>query len=141
MPRLKIELPSNLPFSTVIPLRITDINYGGHLGNDAVLGLIHEARVRYLKSLGYSEFNVEGVSIIMADAQIVFSSEGFYGDEVEVSVGTSEADGVRCRMYYRMVNAGTKEEIACASTGIVFFDYTTRKPKPVPPAFRTKAIG
>jgi hypothetical protein len=45
-----------------------DINYGGHLGNDAVLSLVHEARVRFLKQQGYTENNIEGAGIIMADA-------------------------------------------------------------------------
>ena len=65
MPRIKIKLPEKFIFRTEIPIRITDINYGGHLGNDSLLSIIHEARVRFLKSLGYSESNVEGVGIIM----------------------------------------------------------------------------
>ncbi|MCU0364969.1 MAG: hypothetical protein MUE93_04775 [Ignavibacteriaceae bacterium] len=40
MPRIKIETPDKFIFSTEIPIRITDINYGGHLGNDSLLSII-----------------------------------------------------------------------------------------------------
>ena len=31
---------------------ISDINYGGHMGNDKSLALFHEARIAFLKHLG-----------------------------------------------------------------------------------------
>ncbi len=55
MSRIKIEMPEKFIYKTEIPVRITDINYGGHLGNDSLLSIIHEARVRFLKHLEYSE--------------------------------------------------------------------------------------
>ncbi len=82
MARIKIELPEKFLFRTEIPVRITDINYGGHLGNDSLLSIIHEARLRFLNHLGYSESNVEEVGIIMIDSAIQYKSEGFYGDEL-----------------------------------------------------------
>ena len=65
MARIRIEMPEQFPFSTQLPVRITDINYGGHGGNDAILGMIHERRMQYLRSLGYSEMEFEGVGMIM----------------------------------------------------------------------------
>ena len=53
MPRIKLELPEKLVFSTEIPVRITDINYGGHLGNDSILSIVQEARVRFLNEYKY----------------------------------------------------------------------------------------
>ena len=44
MPRLTIELPGHRDFTTRVTVAIGDINYGGHLGNDAVLRLAQEAR-------------------------------------------------------------------------------------------------
>ena len=54
MARIKIAVPPQFTFSTQIPVRITDINYGGHLGNDALLALLHEARVQFLRRYGYT---------------------------------------------------------------------------------------
>ena len=52
MARLTLDLPSRFPFSTELEVQVGHINYGGHLGNDSMLSLVHEARVRYLRHLG-----------------------------------------------------------------------------------------
>ncbi len=138
MARIKIEIPQKFIFRTEIPIRITDINYGGHLGNDSLLSIIHEARVRLLKSLGYSESDVEGNGIIMIDAAIQYKSEGFYGDELIVEVAVNDFTGIGCDFVYRITNKNTSKEIALAKTGIVFFNYEKRKTAPVPEKFKKK---
>lgn len=138
MARAKINLPLQFPFSTELPIRISDINYGGHLGNDAVLSLVHEARVRFLRQLGYSEFDIEGNGIVMTDAVVVYSSEGFYGDVLSIEVGTSDFQSTQCDVVYRLTNKQTKKEIARVKTGIAFLNKQTRKIAAVPEAFRKK---
>lgn len=135
MARLKLSLPGKFIYSTEIPLRITDINYGGHLGNDAVLSIVHEARVRFLKEYGFSELNVGDAGIIMSDAVIVFSAEAFYGDVLEVKVTASELGNISCDFFYQLINKKSGTEIARAKTGIVFFDYEKRKPVKIPDVF------
>jgi len=126
------------PFKTEIPVRITDINYGGHLGNDSLLSIIHEARVRFLKHLGYSESDVEGSGIIMIDAAIQYKSEGFYGDLLIVEIAVNDFSGIGCDFIYRITNKNTSKEIALAKTGIAFFNYEKRKTVPVPAEFKKK---
>ena len=138
MSRIKIEIPEKFIYRTEIPIRITDINYGGHLGNDALLSIIHEARVRFLNQLGYSESNVEGVGIIMIDAGIQYKSEGFYGDELIAEIAVTDFSGAGCDIVYRLTNKKLNKELAVAKTGIVFFDYGKRKTVPVPVEFRKK---
>jgi 4-hydroxybenzoyl-CoA thioesterase len=60
MARIKIACPSSSSIRDSMDVRIGDINYGGHMANDAILRLAHEARLRWLKSMGYSELDVEG---------------------------------------------------------------------------------
>jgi len=138
MARLKLLLPDEFAFETDMPLRISDINYGGHLGNDAVLSLMHEARVRYLRSLGYSELDIEGSSIIMSDAHIVFRGEGFYGDIIVIRVAPGRPEGVRFDLFYQLSNNESGKEIARARTEISFFNYATRKTVPAPDRFIKK---
>ena len=138
MSRIKIALPEKFIYNTEIPIRITDINYGGHLGNDSLLSIIHETRVRFLNHLGYSESNVEGVGIIMVDSAIQYKSEGFYGDELLVEIAVNDFSGIGCDFVYRLFNKKTSKEIALAKTGIVFFDYAKRKTATVPPEFKKK---
>lgn len=138
MSRIRIEIPAKFIFKTEIPIRITDINYGGHLGNDSLLSIIHEARVRFLKQLGYSESDVEGVGIIMIDAAVQYKSEGFYGDELFVEIAIQDFSAIGCDIVYRLTNKETAKEIAFAKTGIAFFDYIQRKTVRVPEAFKNR---
>ncbi len=138
MPRPKIDLPAQFHFTTELVVRISDINYGGHLGNDSVLSLIHEARVRFLKEHGYTELNIEGKSIIMADATVLYKAEGFHGDILTVDVSVGEFQNASCTFYYRLSNRESGNEVARAKTGIVFYDYAARKTVSVPAGFKKK---
>lgn len=136
MARIQIDFPTQVQFSTQMTVRITDLNYGNHLGNDSVLSLIHEARVRFLQYLGYSELDLAGVGIIMSDAAIQFKKEAFYGDVLTIEVATGDFSRVAFDIYYRLKIVD--QEIAVAKTGIVCFDYATRKVVAVPEAFLQK---
>lgn len=134
MARIKIDLPSQFPFSTHIPIRITDLNYGGHVGNDTILSLIHEARFQFLKHHGYEELNMEGVGLIMSDVAIEFKSELFYGDSIKALVGTGEFTGVAFDMYYQLQKEteGGTVVVAIAKTGMVCYNYQQKKIVAVP---------
>jgi acyl-CoA thioester hydrolase len=137
MARVKLDLPDNFVFSTEIPLRIGDINYGGHLGNDRVLSLLHEARVRFLMANDFSELDVDGAGIIMSDSVIVYRSEAFYGETMVVDVAVTDFTRVGCDLVYRISDQVSEREVVRAKTGIVFFNYDKRKTVAVPQAFKT----
>ena len=136
MARIKIDLPQSFHFTTDIPVRIDDINYGGHLGNDAVLSFLQEARVRMLKQYGWSEIDIDGVGLIMSDAAVMYKSEAFHGDVLSIEVTVAEMSRAGCDFVYRMTSKATGKEVARAKTGVVFFDYTARKIVGVPERFR-----
>lgn len=134
MTRIKIDLPDHFHFSTVIPVRITDINYGGHAGNDSILSLIHEARMQFLKKYGYTEMEFEGVGMIMSDVGIIFKNELFYGDVVIASVTATNFNKVSFDIYYaieKKVN-GEKLLVAAAKTGMVCYNYKDKRIAAVP---------
>lgn len=132
MARIKLTLPQQFHFSTVIPIRITDINYGNHLGNDAVLSILHEARMQYLKSLGYTELSFADIGLIMSDVGIEFKAEAFYGDSLRAYVATGEISKVGFDLYYKLVRSGDETIVALAKTGMICFDYDKRKVTAVP---------
>jgi acyl-CoA thioesterase FadM len=138
MARITINLPDSFPFSTQIPVRIPDLNYGGHVGNDTILSLIHEARAQYLRQFGYDEKNLGGASLIMGDVSIVFKNELFYGDAVRVSVAVTEFSGASFDMVYLLEKEleGKTVLVAQAKTGMVCFDYSKRKITALPDAVR-----
>ena len=136
MNRIKIELPETFTFSTAIPVRITDLNYGNHLGHDALLSLLHEARVRLLANYGWTEKDVAGVRIIMADCAIRYRSEAFYGDVLVIEMVVRDFTRAGCDLIYRVTEKASGRPVADAKTGIVFYDYQRGKPVSVPEAFR-----
>jgi acyl-CoA thioester hydrolase len=132
MSRIKIQLPDHFSFSTIIPVRITDLNYGGHVGNDNILSLIHEARVQFLKHHGYTEMNFEDTGLIMSDVSIEFKSELFYGDDVKAYVAVKDFSRVGFDLYYKLVKNGNESVIVLAKTGMICYDYEKKKVSRVP---------
>lgn len=135
MGRIKLEMPERFRFSTELTVRIGDINYGGHLGNDAVLTLAHEARIRFLAAFGYSEMDVEGYGIIMSDAAVVYRSEAFRPDRLRIEAEPADFGRFGFDLFYRITRIETAAEIALVKTGIAFFDYAARKIVPMPTGF------
>lgn len=136
MPRIKLTALPAYPFACEIAVRTTDLNYGGHLGNDRLLSLIHEARVAFLAAHGWTELDCGGASLIMGDAAILYQGEAFAGDllRIETAAGGSSPTGFR--LYHRVTRPADGAAVALVETGMVCFDYPTRRMLPVPEAVR-----
>ena len=135
MARVKIDPPDKFPFSTNIPIRITDINYGDHVGNDTVLSIVHEARVKFYQHLGFSELNFGGVGTIMSDAAIEYKDQIYYGDEVTVSVAVGEITKVSFELFYKLEKKTADRKQATAAlvkTGIICYNYDLKKITSIP---------
>lgn len=130
MARIKIDLPETFPFSIAIPVRIQDVNYGNHVGNDAILSIMHEARIQFLSSIGYKELDHEaGSGFIMADVAVAYKGEGFHGDIFEVAIAAGEFNAFGFELFYRITTNRNAQTItiAEAKTGMICFDYKLRK--------------
>jgi acyl-CoA thioesterase FadM len=134
MERIKIQLPEIFLFETTIPIRITDLNYGGHVGNDVFLSLIHEARQQFLIHHGYSELNFAGAGLIMADVAIEYKKELNYKDVVKISVAANGFDKLGFDIYYKLELQINEQIIVAgkAKTGMICFDYNTKKKVSIP---------
>jgi acyl-CoA thioester hydrolase len=132
MARIKLSLPEIFSFSTLIPIRITDLNYGNHVGNDSILSILHEARVQYLKSHGLAELDFAGVGLIMSDVGIEFKAEAFYGDIIKAYVTADGFSKIGFDLYYKLMRGEAEEIVALGKTGMLCFDYDKRKIVGVP---------
>lgn len=132
MARIKIAVPEQFSFSCQIAVRITDINYGGHVGNDTILTIIHETRMQFLNSLGFTEMNFGGIGMIMADAAIEFKNELFYGDSVIASVAVADISKIGFDLIYKLEKEEDKKIVAIAKTGMICYDYTAKKITTIP---------
>jgi len=133
MSRIKIAIPETKVFETTLAVRISDINYGNHLGNDSVLSLMHEARFQFYKSLGYpDELSIDGVGTIQVDTAIQYKGEGFHGEEIKAEVFLGDLSAKSMDLYYRLSVENPNKLIALGKTGIAFYNYTERKVSNMP---------
>ena len=140
MGRVKIDEPAAYAFKAKIITRITDLNYGGHVGNDRIFSFMHDARVQYFKSLGFAdEMSFDGLGIIQTDAAITYKTEIFAHEEIHISVGVTDANKYGCDLVYRFEHA-SGQLAAIGKTGIIFFDYTNRKVASMPAVFKERAL-
>ena len=131
MPRIKVTLPANFSHSVEIPVRITDLNYGAHLGNDALLGILHEARVQFLQHLGLLEINpITHIGFIMVDVAIEYKGEAFHGDVLHIQLAAADFTKYGFDLVYWVRNQDGRE-IARAKTGLLGFDFNARKLLPL----------
>lgn len=133
MARIKLSIPEKLLFKTIIKVRITDINYGNHLGNDALVGILHEARVQWLNSLSYTELDIDGIGLIMSDLAVEYKSESFAGDELIIRIYLGERSNVSFDLYY-VVELQPSKLVALGKTGMVCFNYKEKKVVHIPAA-------
>ena len=133
MSRIKIEIPETVLFTTDIRVRITDINYGNHLGNDAIVQIIHEARAQFLASHGFTELNVAGTSLIMSNLIIEFKKESFFGDHLTIKLYAGNITNVSFDLFYNISTVRDSQDILIvkAQTGMVCYDYVARKVSPI----------
>ncbi len=134
MARIKLVVPSHSIFTTSIPVRISDINYGNHVGNDAFVSILHEARMQWLTSHHFTELNIDGVGLIMSDLALEFKQESFYSDIIEVEINVGELTSAGFELYYQLFTSRNKQHIllANAKTGMVCYHYKHKKVTAIP---------
>jgi acyl-CoA thioesterase FadM len=137
MARIKLNFPDRILGTVNLRVRITDINYGNHLGNDSLVSLLHEARVLWLQKLGYTEFNIEGKSIIQSELVVNYIGESFFGDDLEFKIAPGDIGSSGFELYYEVsaIRSDGAMTIARAKTGLVFFDYQNRRVTAIPDRF------
>lgn len=135
MSRVQIKLPQDYVFSTQIAVQIGDINYGGHLANDAVLRLCHEARLQFLQHFDYSETDIEGCGLIMADTAIRFVNQAYHGDVLIFEMAVEDIGRAGFALITKISDAEKQHDVAHVKNGMVFFNYDTQSIATTPKEF------
>ncbi|MEQ8927470.1 MAG: thioesterase family protein [Fulvivirga sp.] len=137
MSQNKIIPPSDFIFTASYTVSISDINYGGHVGNDKVLTIMQEARMQFFQHHGYKdEVSIEGgIGIIVANAAITYKSETFYKDELRIKIAVENISKIGFDMLYVIENHTSGKITALGKTGIVCFDYQLKKIATIPTKF------
>ncbi|MFO8142868.1 MAG: thioesterase family protein [Marinobacter sp.] len=139
MARIKLEFPdSAFCFETRMPVRITDINGANHLGNDALISMLSEARAQLLVEYGIEETDQNGMGIIVTDLATLYQGESFYPDLLRFEVGLMDFNNYGGDFVFRVTKAEGGQPVALAKYGFVFFNYQTREVTPMPESFRAR---
>ncbi len=136
MGRIKIKIEGKFIFSYQDQIRVTDLNYGNHLGNDKVLGLFHAARVSWMKSINQNEFDFFGKALIQHDTIINYKAEAFCHDKITIDLFIHDIERSYFDFYYKIIKDSHKKEIAIGKTGMTFLNYQTKKIEEAPALFR-----
>jgi len=133
--RVKLKIPSFFHFQTLLTIRVSDLNYGGHLGNDSFLTLAHESRVQFLKSINMTERDFFGRSLIMSDSIVIYKSQGFLGDEVIIKISIINCRTHGFQLFYLFQKKEDEVDLAHIQTSMVFYDYKEGKITSFPQSF------
>jgi acyl-CoA thioesterase FadM len=101
-----------------ITVRVTDINYAGHLGNDRLLVYAQECRSSWFASLGFYEPDIDGCNTIMADAALQYINEAFALDTITIDLFLGDTHKYGFDLYY-LARRGDKD-ICKIKTAILF---------------------
>ena len=135
MSRLKLKALESYQFESSAKIRVSDLNYGNHLGNDALVSLIHNARVELLSKHGFSELNIgqEKVGIIMSGLQVQYRAEGFLHDTLTIQSDFTEFSKSFFKACHLVMRKDTV--IALVECDFTAFNYSTRKIASIPERF------
>lgn len=140
MPRIKISELKNYPFKTKLTVRVSDLNYGAHLGHDYLLSLAHQARLELFGSLEVTETDLgdNQTGIVVADVAVQYRGEAFAMDKLVIEISAQEVGFASFRFAYRVTNETSGRPTALIDMGFAAFDYESRRSGRLPAEFKAK---
>ncbi len=112
-------------FHRNLTVRVNDLNYGNHVGHQTFFSYFQEARVAYLNQFGFSELDMGGCGMIMAEAGCKYKRALFLNDRIRVACAVVELKSKRFTMAYQI----ERDNIVCAegfSVNLAFDNQTDR---------------
>ncbi len=137
MARIRLSFPDEVfTFSTSMPVRITDINGANHLGNDALISMLSEARAQFMVKMGLQEQISDGVGIVVTDLATMYQSESFFPEILRFEVGVTDLNKYGGDYVFRVTKEASGQPVALAKYGFVFFSFRQKKVVELPDYFR-----
>ncbi len=126
MARVNIDMPNEYPFSTELEVRIQHINRGNHVGNDALISFLNEARVRFLPEQ-INNPALDGNAMINADLAVIYKSEAMYGEVLCVEIAPGDYHKRGFDLFFRVTEKTSGREVAHAKMGMLLFDFAKKQ--------------
>lgn len=133
MERVKLDFPAEaIIHRHPLTVRITDMNYGRHLGHDALVSLLHEARVQAFAALDLPEWDLHGYPSIVADLAVQYQSEARWPEALVIETAVPEPQGKALTVYQRVLTSDEKRIVATARVNQLLIDMKAGQPVEVP---------
>jgi acyl-CoA thioester hydrolase len=127
-------------FSTTLEVRWRDVDALNHVNNAVYFTYLEQARLRYLRELGFAPTNPTDVGIIIAEAGCQFKSPLRLGEQVTIRIRASELRRSSFVFEYRI--EGEDERLAAtARTVQVCYDYGRQEPILIPAQWREAFVA
>jgi len=117
------------------PVRVTDLNYGKHVGVAQMHGMAHNARCCFLSSLGLSESDIGGAGIMALESNIKLSAECLQGDQLRFFVDITIVSRTQFKCTVSVFNIQSNKTVATVEEKILCFDYGRKRPAAIPESF------
>lgn len=116
-----------------------DMDALGHVNNARYFTYFETARFRYFREVGLAELGEGGrYGPVLASVSCNFRRQVHYPATLEVGARTSRLGTTSFTMEYAIFLAGTGELVADGSGVIVWLDYQTGRPLPLPAVLRER---
>ncbi len=125
-------------------VRFRDCDPLGHVNNAVYLTYLEQARFTLWRAqFGFlanaaTEFGKRGAGFILAKADVDFTAQARYGDELEVRVALDSVRRSSFTYVYEIVKVETQEVVMRGVTVQVRFDYDSQEPVAVDDDLRQK---
>lgn len=137
MERVKLDFPeAAIVYRHPMTVRITDMNYGVHLGHDTVISLMHEARVAALAHCGLDERDLGGYPCVAADLAVQYQAEAHWPDVLTVDVAIPEPGRMALAVFHRIRRDSDERVVATARVNLVLVEAEARRAVAVPDTVR-----
>ena len=128
-------------FETKMSVRVSDLNYGNHVGHDKLISMIHHARLLFLNKNEFSEGNIGNnihqnkVGLIVAELSISYKNPLFLFDEILFQVYSGNIKNRSFDLITEIYNISNKKLIATCIVTCVAYDYSRNIPASIPETF------
>ena len=126
MARVRIDMPDTFTFAAELDVRIQNINRGDHLGNDQLIAMLNEARMRFLPD-EITDPQLKNSGMINADLSVIYKSEAFRGEVLRIEIVASAFHDKGFDIFYRVSCVADNRLVAEAKMAMLLMNIQERK--------------
>ncbi|MGM0988369.1 MAG: acyl-CoA thioesterase [Pseudomonadota bacterium] len=142
MERVRLSFPTgDVMHRHPLTVRVTDMNYGRHLGHDALVSLLHEARVAAFATRDLREWDLGGYPCVAADLAVQYQAETRWPDALVVETAIPEPGRKAIGVYHRILRERDGATVATARLNLLLVDPRDGRPVAIPAGVRHALAG